>query len=153
MPSTAVSCSSKGRRTMQHAFHKNPYHSQDWSHHQQQAQHNDHRYSQSQSNVVANLQQQHFGRVNGAGTTSSNLNHGIGNGGVRDGSDANTLGPNEPISEDNRRVLGWIADVLNTTTRESALLELSKKREQVPELALILWHSFGTLGLCFAARW
>lgn len=47
------------------------------------------------------------------------------------------------VTEENRRVLGWIADLLGEETRESALLELSKKREQVPELALILWHSFG----------
>jgi CCR4-NOT transcription complex subunit 9 len=49
----------------------------------------------------------------------------------------------ENVTEDNRRVLGWISDLLNEETREAALLELSKKREQVPELALILWHSFG----------
>lgn len=47
------------------------------------------------------------------------------------------------ISEENRRVLGWIAELMNGNSREAALLELSKKREQVPELALILWHSFG----------
>lgn len=29
--------------------------------------------------------------------------------------------------------------------RESALLELSKKREEFPDLAPILWHSFGTV--------
>ena len=29
--------------------------------------------------------------------------------------------------------------------RESALLELSKKREDFPELAPILWYSFGTV--------
>jgi CCR4-NOT transcription complex subunit 9 len=39
--------------------------------------------------------------------------------------------------------MSYIADLLNENTREAALLELSKKREQVPELALILWHSFG----------
>jgi CCR4-NOT transcription complex subunit 9 len=47
------------------------------------------------------------------------------------------------MSDENRRVLGWIAELMNGNSRESALLELSKKREQVPELALILWHSFG----------
>lgn len=126
---------------MQQGFHQNPYHSQDWSHHQQRSQHNDHRYTQSQSTAAA-LQQQHFGRINGS--AAQTLNHGAGNGGTtRDGVDGNAVGPNEPISEDNRRVLGWIADVLNASTREGALLELSKKREQVPELALILWHSFG----------
>lgn len=51
----------------------------------------------------------------------------------------------EGVTEENRRVLVWISDLLNEDRRETALLELSKKREQVPELALILWHSFGEL--------
>jgi len=51
----------------------------------------------------------------------------------------------ENVSEENRRTLNFIADLLNEETREAALLELSKKREQVPELALILWHSFGVM--------
>lgn len=46
-------------------------------------------------------------------------------------------------SEDNKRVLGWVAELMNGSSRETALMELSKKREQVPELALIIWHSFG----------
>ena len=46
-------------------------------------------------------------------------------------------------SDDNKRVLGWVAELLNGNLRETALMELSKKREQVPELALIIWHSFG----------
>jgi hypothetical protein len=50
---------------------------------------------------------------------------------------------NDGVSEENRRILRWIADLMVAETREAALLELSKKREQVPELALILWHSFG----------
>jgi hypothetical protein len=33
----------------------------------------------------------------------------------------------------------------NTMTRENALLELSKKREDFPDLAPMLWHSFGTV--------
>jgi len=49
----------------------------------------------------------------------------------------------ENVTEENRRTLAFIADLLSEETREAALLELSKKREQVPELALILWHSFG----------
>jgi CCR4-NOT transcription complex subunit 9 len=52
------------------------------------------------------------------------------------------------VSEDNRRTMAFIADLLNENTREAALLELSKKREQVPELALILWHSFGACPSC-----
>ena len=56
---------------------------------------------------------------------------------------AHDSGMMDNVTEENRRVLIWIAELLNEDTRESALLELSKKREQVPELALILWHSFG----------
>jgi CCR4-NOT transcription complex subunit 9 len=33
----------------------------------------------------------------------------------------------------------------NIDTRESALLELSKRREGVPDLAPVLWHSYGTI--------
>ena len=46
-------------------------------------------------------------------------------------------------SAEERRVLQWIAQLMDPSTREAALLELSKKREQFPQLALILWHSFG----------
>jgi CCR4-NOT transcription complex subunit 9 len=49
------------------------------------------------------------------------------------------------ISEENRRVLAWVAELMDPNRRETALMELSKKREQVPELALIIWHSFGML--------
>lgn len=45
--------------------------------------------------------------------------------------------------------MAYIADLLSENTREAALLELSKKREQVPELALILWHSFGMTSFYF----
>ncbi|KAI9887428.1 MAG: Cell differentiation protein RCD1 [Watsoniomyces obsoletus] len=47
--------------------------------------------------------------------------------------------------DDYRRVLGWITELMSGSSREAALLELSKKREQVPELAMILWHSFGVM--------
>src|SRR3989338_5153209 len=38
-----------------------------------------------------------------------------------------------------------VADLASPEKREGALLELSKKREGVPDLAPILWHSFGTV--------
>jgi CCR4-NOT transcription complex subunit 9 len=47
------------------------------------------------------------------------------------------------ISEENRKVFVWVAELLDPNRRETALMELSKKREQVPELALVIWHSFG----------
>ncbi|KIW06965.1 cell differentiation protein rcd1 [Verruconis gallopava] len=47
--------------------------------------------------------------------------------------------------EDQRKTMEFIVQLLNPQTRETALLELSKKREAVPELALVLWHSFGVM--------
>ena len=38
-----------------------------------------------------------------------------------------------------------VLEITNPEQRESALLELSKKREAFPDLAPILWHSFGTI--------
>lgn len=145
-----------------HMFsHQNPYHQQ--QHHPAHAQ-NHHQYAQSQAAAAANAaaQQQHYGRMggqNGNGNNGNGMNQGLGGGqrdsGMDHGPGSIFSGPGEQMSEDNRRVLEWIAQVLNANTRESALLELSKKREQVPELALILWHSFGMLqrGLSDMAGW
>ena len=47
------------------------------------------------------------------------------------------------VAEEYSRTLAFIADLLDNDTREAALVRLSKKREHVPELALILWYSFG----------
>eukprot|EP01121_Diplochlamys_sp_Union-15-3_P018566 TRINITY_DN6780_c0_g1_i2.p1 TRINITY_DN6780_c0_g1~~TRINITY_DN6780_c0_g1_i2.p1 ORF type:complete len:295 (-),score=42.75 TRINITY_DN6780_c0_g1_i2:110-955(-) len=38
-----------------------------------------------------------------------------------------------------------VLDLTQADKREAALLELSKKREHVPDLAPILWYSFGTI--------
>lgn len=51
----------------------------------------------------------------------------------------------EQLMEENQKVLVWVAELMDPARREGALMELSKKREQVPELALILWHSFGVM--------
>ena len=83
------------------------------------------------------------GASNGGSISQAAGGHLGGGGGQNEHGGGNIIGPEQNISEDNRRVLDWVAQVLNANTREAALLELSKKREQVPELALILWHSFG----------
>lgn len=94
------------------------------------------------------------GQNGGSANTLNNASNGAANGmssagalgpisSVGEHGGASMMGAADGASEDNRRVLEWIAQVLNVNTREAALLELSKKREQVPELALILWHSFG----------
>lgn len=41
------------------------------------------------------------------------------------------------------KIYALVIDLMDVSTRESALLELSKKREQYDDLALVLWHSFG----------
>ncbi|BFZ58604.1 RNA-binding protein, CCR4-NOT complex subunit Rcd1 [Savitreella phatthalungensis] len=51
---------------------------------------------------------------------------------------------------DQQRIYGWIEELLSTQPsnlrrRETALLELSKKRENFDDLALILWNSFGVM--------
>ncbi|WAQ94421.1 CNOT9-like protein [Mya arenaria] len=43
------------------------------------------------------------------------------------------------------KVYQWIGELTSPDTRENALQELSKKREVVPDLAPMLWHSFGTV--------
>ncbi|XP_065164899.1 CCR4-NOT transcription complex subunit 9 [Atheta coriaria] len=45
---------------------------------------------------------------------------------------------------DRDTIYQWILELTNPETRENALLELSKKREVVPDLAPMLWNSFGT---------
>lgn len=47
------------------------------------------------------------------------------------------------VAEQKDKICSLVADLMDAHTREAALLELSKKREQYDELALILWHSFG----------
>ena len=90
--------------------------------------------------------QQQYGRMAALSNASATTNPGIsGMGGGEH--QPSLLAAESQGADENRRTLGYIAQLLNPDTRETALLELSKKREQVPELALVLWHSFGKLGL------
>ena len=47
-------------------------------------------------------------------------------------------------AQDKEKLYQLVAELSREDTRETALLELSKKRETFPDLAPILWHSFGT---------
>jgi len=50
---------------------------------------------------------------------------------------------------DYAQIFEWVSQLLKGPEgREKALLELSKKREQYEDLALILWHSFGIHFIC-----
>ncbi|MCJ1380484.1 Cell differentiation protein rcd1 [Xylographa soralifera] len=136
----------------QHVFsHQQQYQSepswlhQQQSHHQQQHPgHISHQHAQAQAAaaVAAVAQQNHYNRI----AASNNNNNGHGHGGHALGSDTSMAnGIDNNFTDENRRVLGWVAELLNGNSRETALMELSKKREQVPELALIIWHSFGVM--------
>ncbi|KAL7831503.1 hypothetical protein SRHO_G00310060 [Serrasalmus rhombeus] len=46
---------------------------------------------------------------------------------------------------DREKIYQWINELSSPETRENALLELSKKRESVTDLAPMLWHSCGTI--------
>ncbi|KAI9758464.1 MAG: Cell differentiation protein rcd1 [Lichina confinis] len=132
----------------QHIFsHQHQYpHSEPWIHQQQahQVQQHSHQAAHAQAQAqaaaaaaaAAAAQQQHYSRI-AANVSSRNLH--------ADHVSQGSMAAENGISEENRRVLGWIAELMNGDSREAALLELSKKREQVPELALILWHSFGVM--------
>ena len=59
---------------------------------------------------------------------------------MMEGSPALTMAAHEE-----QKIYALVIQLLDPASRESALLELSKKREQFDELALVLWHSFGKL--------
>lgn len=111
--------------------HGNHVSSHQWSQPEPFYQQTHHQHAQQAAAVAAAsaAQQQHYNRI---AANHNAVSHNM-----------QVQNQEVGVSEDNQRVLGWIADLLNEETREAALLELSKKREQVPELALILWHSFG----------
>lgn len=105
--------------------------------HQQQQQYNriavNHNHSSNHNTNGSNRQS------SGDNTTSN------GNTSLTSLSDAGAFGMDQGRSEEDRKVLQWVAELMDPGRREGALMELSKKREQVPELALVLWHSFGVM--------
>lgn len=109
-------------------------------------QHNNHQglnHAQQQAQAA----QQHYTRiaVNQNNNTRENNNNQTNNPSLAAMNDQGGAGVDQQMSEENRRVLQWVADLMEPSRRETALMELSKKREQVPELALVLWHSFGVM--------
>eukprot|EP00274_Cyanoptyche_gloeocystis_P001818 CAMPEP_0196664810 /NCGR_PEP_ID=MMETSP1086-20130531/58483_1 /TAXON_ID=77921 /ORGANISM="Cyanoptyche gloeocystis , Strain SAG4.97" /LENGTH=301 /DNA_ID=CAMNT_0042001267 /DNA_START=13 /DNA_END=918 /DNA_ORIENTATION=+ len=57
----------------------------------------------------------------------------------------NAPGGEAASAAEKEKMYALVLDLINPDQRESALLELSKKREAFPDLAPILWHSFGTI--------
>lgn len=60
-------------------------------------------------------------------------------------SGANITPQNQIGIQEENKIYSLVIDLMEASTRESALLELSKRREQYDDLALVLWHSFGKL--------
>lgn len=121
----------QGAHVFSHQQQFNPHGEPAWMH--QQTHH--HHAQQAAAAAATAAQQQQYNRI------AANHNSAAPSIASTHGQEPGIMDSN--VSEENRRTLAFIADLLNEDTREAALLELSKKREQVPELALILWHSFG----------
>ena len=51
------------------------------------------------------------------------------------------------IDATTKNCITLVQELIHHKHRERALLELSKKREALPDLAPILWHSFGTVAV------
>lgn len=73
---------------------------------------------------------------------SSNVGLGQGSGLAVGGMGVGGVGMQGSVHEESK-IYALVIDLLDANTREGALLELSKKREQYDDLALVLWHSFG----------
>lgn len=76
--------------------------------------------------------------------SASSLAHPAPHQGINQFMVSNVVGANHTTQEDSK-IYGLVVDLMDPNTREGALLELSKKREQYDDLALVLWHSFGAL--------
>lgn len=110
-------------------------------------------HSQAQAAAAAAAQQQHYNRIaiNQSHSQNNNRQSSGDNAAATIGASLTSMneqgspGMEQQLSEENRKVLQWVAELMDPARREGALMELSKKREQVPELALVLWHSFGVM--------
>lgn len=91
--------------------------------------------------------------LGGSGILGGQGGNGMSNGGAVGSGGGFTLNADGSLGEDDRRTVDFIVQLLNANTRETALLELSKKREAVPELALVLWHSYGTFCEAWYTYW
>lgn len=101
-------------------------------------------HQQQYNRIAVNHNHSNNHNTNGGNRQSSSDNTN-GNTPATSMADAGSFGIDQGRTEEDRKVLQWVAELLDPARREGALMELSKKREQVPELALVLWHSFGVM--------
>ncbi|KAI4145876.1 MAG: hypothetical protein LQ340_006131 [Diploschistes diacapsis] len=134
----------------QHQFgHEPSWLHQQQAHHQQQQQHpnhmqhqNNHASAAAAAAAAAVAQQNHYNRIAASNNTNGHTHSGHTL--STDMGSSGALAENN-FGEEHHRLVNWVAELLNGNSREQALMELSKKREQVPELALIIWYSFGVM--------
>lgn len=79
--------------------------------------------------------------ASGQASNNSSLNSGQ----QQQASGSNNAATDGPVSPE--RIACWITELLASNTRENALMELSRKREKVVDLAVLLWHSFGSVAV------
>jgi hypothetical protein len=145
-----------------HAFshQQDPFMYNPQAHHPHQANHPQQMSQYGRMATVSNAGATNPSLALGGGVdrlTSNSLAAAAGMGGMNAERALGTTGNSDNAAaefggEDSRKTMEFIVQLLNVQTRETALLELSKKREAVPELALVLWHSFGVLPISFKSR-
>jgi CCR4-NOT transcription complex subunit 9 len=128
-----------------------------WQHNAPQQNHQSLNHGQQQAQQAQLAAAQHYSRLavnpnhNSSHAPNANRQAAVDNAQIPMGTSLTAMneqaspGMDQQLSEENRKVLQWVAELLDPNRREGALMELSKKREQVPELALVLWHSFGVM--------
>jgi hypothetical protein len=99
-------------------------------------------HAPSSASASMQQQQQQLQGASSSSSTASNAGHAAASSPAPSSAAATAGGPSASINE-NDKVYWLIVELLSPQTREAALLELSKKREQWDDLALVLWHSFG----------
>ncbi len=60
-----------------------------------------------------------------------------------------TEDPIDPMSsgEDLTRIIEWVYQLKDINLRENSLIQLSKKREGFPDLAIYLWYTPGVISI------
>ncbi|KAI3406470.2 rcd1 [Candida oxycetoniae] len=71
------------------------------------------------------------------------LDYMVNNRPATDYGEGTSVSSNMALSDE--QIYQWISELVSSTNREKALLELGKKREQYDDLALVLWNSFGVI--------
>ena len=129
---------------MQHGAHYGSHYSQGPSVYQQQQQ------MLAQQHQIAHFNQaSHQNHSNNTTMLTNQLISGGGGGmmvagaGGISGHQQQHQQPQQIPPHEESKIYALVIELMDPASRESALLELSKKREHYDDLALVLWHSFG----------